>query len=1116
MLFDDGEDLPLVGDPFEGAAAAGLERDAPVESGSRGGKIQLRFTYGSRGVNSVSMLGVVQAEVEMGVGPYDAFISYSHAADGRLAPELQRGLTRLAKPWYRRHALNIFRDDTGLAVTPELWGSIARALDNSSFLILLASREAAASDWVGREVQHWLATKGLDTILPVVTAGEWAWDAEAGDFDQDSTAVPSALRGAYPNEPRHLDFRWAHAEHLTLRDGRFRNAVAELAAPIRHVPKEDLESEDLRLHRRAIRLARAAVTALAALTIAAVVSAVFAVANAHQSEQRREEGLARELAAQSVNLAGRDLRRAFAVAASGVSVRSTQQTQQALLQVLQSAPRIKQFRDYPASTTPVSGAFSPDGRTYYVAGATHRGTGGVTLFRSDVSKPIAVGSPYGLIESVQWLPGGRLLLISSTGLAVSDGRHNATRLVGRAPGSPVALSSRALAFFPDPETVAVLDLETVRVAYRGDLGSVPRARRVSLSPDGLLAAVPTARGDVAVVDVATGAAPSIVPALSPAAVTPLTGAAAIASEGNQLSFFPRNAATPAWSLPIGSPVLVTALSPDGSALGVRTQGETIVADTTSGGVRWRAANPQAASRPLGFQPTLRLSFSANGRTLVEDGPEGASLRDAATGTPLWSDPNAELTTDGIEPGRRFAMASSEGIQVASSTTLLDLNQGTVDRTIPAGTVHAAWRGDAHQALSAGARAAFLWDLTNPAAGPEQLTGAPVNGGAFDPAGVGFITFGQGSVAEWFGGPAATPAEVQTLPAGTEDADATSGVSLVLATKRSGAVLHVVSSHGDVRASFPAPPGNILPRVLPGARRALFDLGPGVALADLSRDRVVLSGSVCGTTNLLALAVSANGRYLASVGTRRGLRELLVCDAMSGRVRATVRTPDLLLSDPSRSVFGQIAISGDGRRVAFASRDDRVVVADTRTSHVVSVLVLRQRAVLFEGLTGPANLALEVSFSTGDRFLVAGTGREVDVLDLRGGRAVRVSVPTVGSGVYPTAVAVDPSGQFGFMERTSSGTDRSQTEWVLVNSGTGDYLGILNHGTLAVEATRSAVFDGHSRLHLYLPRPAPVMVRYPVAVNDLRHLACGIAAGPLSPAAWRVLLPQTNYVNGCQG
>ena len=76
--------------------------------------------------------------------PFDGFISYSHAADGRLAPAVQRGLHRLAKPWHRRRALWIFRDQTGLAVTPGLWSSIQNALDGSEYFVLLAGADGAA------------------------------------------------------------------------------------------------------------------------------------------------------------------------------------------------------------------------------------------------------------------------------------------------------------------------------------------------------------------------------------------------------------------------------------------------------------------------------------------------------------------------------------------------------------------------------------------------------------------------------------------------------------------------------------------------------------------------------------------------------------------------------------------------------------------------------------------------------------------------------------------------------------------------------------------------------------------------------------------------------------
>ena len=49
---------------------------------------------------------------------YDAFISYNHA-DLSLAAALQEGLQHLAKPWNRRRAMEVFRDETSLP--GQLW-----------------------------------------------------------------------------------------------------------------------------------------------------------------------------------------------------------------------------------------------------------------------------------------------------------------------------------------------------------------------------------------------------------------------------------------------------------------------------------------------------------------------------------------------------------------------------------------------------------------------------------------------------------------------------------------------------------------------------------------------------------------------------------------------------------------------------------------------------------------------------------------------------------------------------------------------------------------------------------------------------------------------------------
>jgi hypothetical protein len=62
--------------------------------------------------------------------PYKAFISYSHAADGKLAPALQSALHRFARPWYRLRAIRVFRDATNLSISPHLWDEIAKASRN--------------------------------------------------------------------------------------------------------------------------------------------------------------------------------------------------------------------------------------------------------------------------------------------------------------------------------------------------------------------------------------------------------------------------------------------------------------------------------------------------------------------------------------------------------------------------------------------------------------------------------------------------------------------------------------------------------------------------------------------------------------------------------------------------------------------------------------------------------------------------------------------------------------------------------------------------------------------------------------------------------------------------
>jgi tetratricopeptide (TPR) repeat protein len=219
---------------------------------------------------------------------YDAFISYSHAKDKPVAAALQAVVQTLGKPWYRRRALRLFRDDTSLSATPGLWPSIEQALAQSRFLILLASPEAAASQWVGKEVAYWLAHKSGATLLIALTDGDLAWDSVAGDFrPSGAPALPQALKGGFAAEPKWVDLR-SYRERPDPRDGRFIEAGADFAAAIHGLPKEDLLSQELRQQRRALSLATSAAGVLLLLGGVAVWQWQAALAAQRLAQEQRD------------------------------------------------------------------------------------------------------------------------------------------------------------------------------------------------------------------------------------------------------------------------------------------------------------------------------------------------------------------------------------------------------------------------------------------------------------------------------------------------------------------------------------------------------------------------------------------------------------------------------------------------------------------------------------------------------------------------------------------------------------------------------------------------------------------------------------------------------------
>lgn len=226
---------------------------------------------------------------------YDAFISYSHAADGKLAPALQKALHRIAKPWYRIRALNIFRDETDLSATPHLWSTIEKALSQSKYFILLSSPEAADSKWVQKEVDYWLTYKQIDTLLIGLTGGQIDWNAEKNDFDwQVSTSLPKNLKGKFQMEPLYIDFRETKsATDLSLENPNFKKKAAAFAATLHQKPLSNLIGEDVAQQRKTIVIRNLAITLITGLLIAMIAFAWQANLNATEAKVQEKIALER-------------------------------------------------------------------------------------------------------------------------------------------------------------------------------------------------------------------------------------------------------------------------------------------------------------------------------------------------------------------------------------------------------------------------------------------------------------------------------------------------------------------------------------------------------------------------------------------------------------------------------------------------------------------------------------------------------------------------------------------------------------------------------------------------------------------------------------------------------
>jgi WD40 repeat protein len=924
-----------------------------------------------------------QPAASSGEADYDAFVSYSHAADGQLAPALQAGLQSLGKPWYRRRVLRVFRDKTSLSASPELWPSIERALAASRYFVLLASPEAARSRWVDQEVGWWLEHRSAATMLVGLTGGELAWDDARGGFDPArSTALPAATLGWSGKEPLWVDLRWAReARHVSLRDPRFREVVADLAAPVRGLPKDELIGEDIRQHRRTLRLARGAVAALLVLAVAASASAVVAVRRADEARRQERTATSRLLAAAARNeLEGR-LDRALLLGAEALRLGQTGESRDALVTALQHDARRRTYLWPKVRVDAV--AFSPDGHLLVSSGMDDKHLEGpfpVTVTDLRSRRPVATMPRRARTNDIAFSPDGRLVALADGSLDPGAVTFWDTSTWKQQQGTPLPVwGAESLSFSKDGRQLVVGAAEGVSVwdvATRRQVGAVPVPER-SLEP--AMAVSPDSR-QVAVSDGDTVRLWSLRNGR-------LAGASPLATF--------RAAHRPTDNLQVG----VLAFSPDGRLLAAGgLNGMVTVLDTASRSVV-KAFRAHDRGRTWGSDsPVNAFVFRRDARTLLSAGDDGVVRGwDARSGTPqgrpLRGHEGGVAALDLAADGRTLASGGvDERVVIWDLKQAAGLGEPATSEPALAGLRLTEPYEGLNTFTPTHEYAGFAWPVPSSRSVPSTIQaftwrGTQLSVTRWDAAGrlqppLAAIDIGSGNRYERL--TAALSPDQRTLVVGDPGGnvgffDARTGRLLAPVVPAHGSPVQglVFSRDGSTMVSISLGEGTTAE---PGLRRSLI-------VWDVRAHRPRSNPLTGHQTFVTALALDRAGhRAVTGSGPEVfvwdiGARRLLL--RMKGHAPGP-RASGGLAAQPDDDV-GAVAFSSDGRTLASAAQDETIRFYDLKAGRPVG-----------DGVPISSGVVDQLSFSDDSTTLVATDGKQTFLLDVAS-RAL-LGEPIPGRGV----------------------------------------------------------------------------------------------------------------------
>jgi hypothetical protein len=179
---------------------------------------------------------------------YNAFISYA-MEDVDVARAVQSGLHRFNRRWNHLRSTRVFLAETNLETSPDIWVSVQNAILASEYLILIASPDAACSQWVDKELKTFLVHASPDRVLIVLCRGTIFWDSGAAEFHHaTTTAIPPTFL-TLKSEPKYEDVSHLSHQQLDLETPAFRSTIASLSAKLTGIEKEFLLTEDVARYR---------------------------------------------------------------------------------------------------------------------------------------------------------------------------------------------------------------------------------------------------------------------------------------------------------------------------------------------------------------------------------------------------------------------------------------------------------------------------------------------------------------------------------------------------------------------------------------------------------------------------------------------------------------------------------------------------------------------------------------------------------------------------------------------------------------------------------------------------------------------------------------------------